>query len=55
MKEKTKLTIQVMVIPFVIGAALEFLPRWLSWPATLLGGMLWVGSCIMLAEKKDEK
>jgi hypothetical protein len=39
-----------MTLPFVISAAVEFLPAWVYWPIALLGGMAWLGACVNLAE-----
>jgi len=52
MKDKTETMIYIFVIPFVVSAAIHFLPGWLSWPVSILGGMVWFGSLFMLREKK---
>lgn len=40
--------ILVLTIPFVVGAALEFLPAWISVPITFSLGILWLGSAATL-------
>lgn len=44
--------LHILFTPFVVSAAIEFLPFWLAWPVVLLGSMTWIGSCIILAEKE---
>ena len=50
MSKKLRLHLYILFTPFVVGAAIEFLPFWLAWPITLLGVMTWLGSCAILAE-----
>ena len=52
MKNKLMTLIYILVTPFVVSASIEFLPGWLSWPISILGGMVWLGSLILL-EKGD--
>ena len=52
MKDKPMTLLYIFGIPFVVSAAIEFLPGWLSWPVSILGGMIWFGSLFMLQEKK---
>jgi hypothetical protein len=42
----------IITLPFVISAAVEFLPAWVYWPIALLCGMAWVGACCILIEKE---
>jgi len=42
-------------LPFVISAAIEFLPAWVYWPIALLGAMQWLGACITIAELKGKE
>jgi len=53
MKDKIVTLLCIFVIPFVVSASIEFLPGWLSWPISILGGMVWVGSLCLLQEKKE--
>ena len=50
MNKKLRLQLYILFTPFVVGAAIEFLPFWLAWPIALLGVMTWLGSCVILAE-----
>ena len=52
MKNKLMTLIYILVTPFVVSASIEFLPGWLSWPISILGGMVWFGSLVLL-EKGD--
>ena len=38
----------ILILPFAVGAALEFLPIWVSIPSTIVGLILWfaAASCI---------
>jgi hypothetical protein len=42
----------VIVGPFVVGAALEFLPTWLSFPMTFVVSIFWLGTMGQIAEYK---
>jgi len=42
-------------LPFVISAAIEFLPAWVYLPIALLGAMQWIGACITLNTLKGVK
>jgi hypothetical protein len=52
MTRKTRAYLHVIVLPFVISGAVEFLPAWLYWPTSLICAMSWVGACGILAEKE---
>lgn len=54
MKNKTSIALYLFVTPFVVSASIEFLPGWLSWPISTLGGMVWIGSFCLLTGKKDD-
>jgi hypothetical protein len=53
MTRKTRAYLHVIVLPFVISGAVEFLPAWLYWPTSLICAMAWVGACGILAEKEN--
>lgn len=42
----------VIGAPFVIGAAVEFLPAWLALPLVFVGVMLWLGAFLTLKDRK---
>jgi hypothetical protein len=50
MTKKQRAYLHIITLPFVISAAVEFLPAWVYWPIALLGGMAWLGACVNLAE-----
>lgn len=50
MNKKERAYLYILITPFVVGAAFEFLPLWVAWPIALLGAMTWFGSCVILAE-----
>lgn len=54
MKDKTVTLLYVLVTPFIVSASIEFLPGWLSWPISVLGGMMWVGALFLIQEKKEK-
>jgi hypothetical protein len=45
--------LHIIALPFVISAAVEFLPVWVYCPTALLGGMAWFGACAILIEKEN--
>jgi hypothetical protein len=45
--------LHIITLPFVISAAVEFLPAWVYGPIALIGGMAWLGACAMLIEKEE--
>jgi len=45
----------VIVGPFVVGAALEFLPTWLSFPMTFIVSIFWLGTMVQIGEYKRSK
>lgn len=47
-------TLEIIVIPFLIGAVVHFAPIWLSIPAALVLGMVWVGACILVAQEEKQ-
>lgn len=53
MNRKQRAYLHVIVLPFVISGAVEFLPAWLYWPISLICGMAWFGACAILAEKEN--
>ena len=55
MSKRTQMGLWIFGLPFVISAALEFLPQWLSFPILLLGTMQWLGACVTLTELKDKE
>ena len=52
--EKIRLTTEVYVLPFVIGAAFHFFGAWVGIPTLLIGGLTWAGALIKLT-KEDSK
>ena len=55
MSKKNQMGLWIYGLPFVISAALEFLPFWLSAPIMLLGTMQWLGACVTLVKLTEEK
>jgi len=53
MTRKQRAYLHIITLPFVISAAVEFLPAWLYWPTSLICAMAWVGACGILAEKEQ--
>ena len=53
MTRKHRAYLHIITLPFVISAAVEFLPAWVYWPIALLGGMAWIGACAILNEKEN--
>ena len=53
MTKKQRAYLHIITLPFVISAAVEFLPAWVYWPVALLGGMAWIGACAILNEKEN--
>jgi len=53
MTRKQRAYLHIIILPFVISAAVEFLPAWVYWPTALLGGMAWVGACAILTEEQQ--
>lgn len=51
MNRKQIAYLHIIFLPFVISASIEFLPSWLNFPIALLGGMMWFGACLIVAEK----
>lgn len=45
----------IILLPFVISAACEFLPRWVALPSILVGSMLWLGTCALIMDKEENK
>ncbi len=54
MTRKRSAYLHIVTIPFIISAAIEFLPAWLYWPIALICGMSWLGACAILAEKEEK-
>jgi ABC-type microcin C transport system permease subunit YejE len=56
MSKRNQMVLWVFGLPFVISAAIEFLPFWLAAPIAFLGAVQWLGACIALAEliRKEE-
>ena len=52
MTKKQRAYLHIIALPFVISAAVEFLPAWLYWPTSLICAMAWVGACVMLTEEE---
>ena len=52
MNKKRRAHLYILFTPFVVAAAIEFLPFWLAWPVGLLGAMTWIGACIIVVEKE---
>jgi hypothetical protein len=55
MTEQTKLVLYVVLLPFVISAAIEFLLPWVYWPIAILAGIVWLGSLGRLGSGDFEK
>jgi hypothetical protein len=53
MTKKQRAYLHIIILPFVISAAVEFFPAWLYWPIALIGGMAWIGACGILIEKEN--
>jgi hypothetical protein len=53
MTRKISAYLHIIILPFVVSASFEFLPAWLYWPICLLGGITWIGACMILLEKED--
>lgn len=53
MTRKTRAYLHIIILPFVISAAVEFLPAWLYWPISLISAMVWFGACAILTEKEN--
>lgn len=51
MTEKQRAYLHLIILPFIISAAIEFCPAWVYWPITFLGCLGWVGACVILKEK----
>ena len=54
MTRNTRAHLHIITLPFVISAAVEFLPAWVYWPIALIGGMAWFGACVILIEKEQK-
>jgi hypothetical protein len=54
MTRKQRAYLHIIILPFVISAAVEFLPAWLYWPIALIGGMAWLGAWVILMEKENK-
>lgn len=52
-KDKTQHVFLIILLPFVISAACEFLPRWVALPSILVGSMLWLGTCALIMDAKE--
>jgi len=52
MTKKQSAYLHIIILPFVVSASFEFLPAWVHWPVALIGGMAWVGACVILVEKE---
>ncbi len=55
MKKTTELGLYFLGLPFVISAAIEFLPQWLSIPIGLIAGMIWFGTVVQIGNHEFEK
>ena len=53
MTRKRRAYMHVITLPFVMSASIEFLPAWVHFPICLIGGMAWIGACMILSEKED--
>ncbi len=53
MTKKQKAYLHIITLPFVISAAVEFLPAWIYWPTSLICAMAWVGACVILTETEQ--
>ena len=53
MTKKQRAYLHIITLPFVISAAVEFLPAWVYWPVALLCGMALIGACAILNEKEN--
>ena len=52
MTKKSVPYLYIVILPFIVSAALEFLPKWVSLPITFLGVLFWAGACAMLLERE---
>ena len=43
----------IILLPFVVSAVWEFMPRWVALPSTLVGAMLWFGTCALVMDEKE--
>jgi CRISPR/Cas system-associated protein Csm6 len=55
MSKRNQMVLWIFSLPFVISAAIEFLPFWLTIPVVLLGMMQWLSACITLAKLDNEE
>lgn len=55
MSRRNQMALWIFGLPFVISAAIEFLPAWVYWPIALLGAMQWLGACTTLVELKGKE
>jgi hypothetical protein len=53
MTKKQRAYLHIMILPFDISAAVEFLPAWVYWPIALLGGIAWFGACVILTASEN--
>jgi hypothetical protein len=53
MTRKQRAYLHIIILPFVVSAAFEFLPAWVYWPIALIGGMAWIGACGISIEKDN--
>lgn len=52
MTRKKSAYLHIVTLPFVISAAIEFLPAWIYLPIALICGMAWFVACGILVEKE---
>ena len=55
MKKTTELGLYFLCLPFVVSAAIEFLPHWLSMPISVIAGMIWFGVIVQIGNHDFEK
>lgn len=55
MKKSTELGLAFFGLPFVVSAAVEFLPQWAAWPIAVTLGMVWFGVIVQTGNYDFEK
>jgi hypothetical protein len=55
MKKSSEMLLIFVAIPFIVSAAGEFLPSWLSVPIMVIGAFVWVGNLVEINNYTKEK
>ena len=45
----TRLLAQFFALPFIIAAAFRY-TDWLGWPTLIVGGIVWLGTCVQIGK-----